>query len=165
MRKNVGHTVTICFQVVEEINEALQDRATLENRDVNELIVKAIENYLGVKASNRRAHDRTVVNLSAVARPISEEVGTAILPGKVRDVSVGGLKLQCDYAPKDLMRIIGVGHHVEIIFTVPERQYPVCFTCEVKHVFEKDVSELGCAFIKSTGDSLDVLKEILQFSP
>lgn len=157
--------VTICFQVSEEVNTALLEKSSEENQEVNALIVKAVEEYLELdEADNRRAHGRTEVNLSAVARPISEEVGTAILPGKVLDVSVGGLKLQCDYQAEDIMRLVGVGHQVEIIFTVPEKQYPVCFTCEVKHVFQKENSELGCEFVKSTGDSLDVLKEILQLS-
>ncbi|WP_247648489.1 PilZ domain-containing protein [Pseudodesulfovibrio sp. zrk46] len=153
---------TICFQLPESLNDALMAHAMERKLEADALIVESLELYLtGPSKNNRRAHDRYDVNLSAVARPVGDVVGSSILPGTVLDVSAGGVKLQCDYDKDDIDRLVQVGGRVEIIFTVPEKEYPVCFTCEVKHIFHQENSELGCEFVKSTGDSLEVLKELL----
>lgn len=158
----VDNTVTICFQAPGKMSESLLIEAQERGFDVNELICEALEAYLALpKHENRRRHGRIDVDLSAVARPVNDEVGTRILSGKIMDLSAGGLKLQCECQESEIEHLIGVGGQVEIIFTVPEREYPVCFTCEVKHVYGDQSSELGCEFVKSSGDSLDVLKSLL----
>lgn len=154
--------VVICFQVSESVNAHLMAKANEDGVEADVLLNEMLRQYLNVSdVKNRREHGRLNVDLSAVARPIGDEVGTTILAGKVLDVSAGGLKLQCECAEGEIDNLLGVGGQVEIIFTVPEREYPVCFTCEIKHVYQAQSSELGCEFIKSTGDSLDVLKNIL----
>jgi len=158
----VENLVTICFQVTEKVNELLQAEAKDQGVEVEQLLIALVEGQLKSSSNrNRRKHGRIDVDLSAVARPVGDEVGTAILPGKILDLSAGGLKLQCECNEEEIANLIGVGGQVEIIFTVPEREYPVCFTCEVKHVFQEKGSELGCEFVKSSGNSLDVLKSLL----
>lgn len=157
--------VTICFQVPESLNALLMAKAQEDDLEADVLLNQMLRRHLKVLGGkNRREHGRLNVDLSAVARPIGEEVGTTILPGKVLDLSAGGLKLRCEFTESNIEELVGIGGQVEIIFTVPEREYPVCFTCEIKHIYQAQNSELGCEFIKSTGDSLDVLKDILNSS-
>ncbi|MBG0789716.1 MAG: PilZ domain-containing protein [Desulfovibrionaceae bacterium] len=155
-------TVTICFDATDSTREALEHEAEARDVKVDEIINRAIEQFLtGHQLVNRRLHGRVDVDMSAVARPIDGEIGTAILPGRILDISEGGLKLQCHSEFDDIEEVVKVGGQVEIIFTVPDKEYPVCFTCEVRHIYRKASSELGCEFVDASNENFDSLKAIL----
>ena len=158
----MSKTVTICFDTAASVQESLEHEAEVRDVEVGVIINRAIEQFLsGQQLVNRRAFGRVGVDMSAVARPVDGEVGTAILPGRILDLSEGGLKLQCQSEFDDIEEVVKVGGQVEIIFTVPDKEYPVCFTCEVRHIYRKDASELGCEFVEGNGDNFDSLKTIL----
>ncbi len=161
----MSDSVTICFEASSALQDSLDREAAAQSIKVDVLINDAITHYLASDQNkNSRAHGRVGVEMSAVARPIDGEVGTAILPGKILDLSEGGLKLQCHCDISDIEEMVQVGGQVEIIFTVPDMEYPVCFTCEVRHIFQKDNSELGCEFLDSSSDNQEALKSILNTS-
>lgn len=161
----LSDTVTICFDTPASVQESLEREAAERDVEVSALINHAIEQFLtGHELVNRRAYGRVGVDMSAVARPIDGEVGTAILPGRILDLSEGGLKLQCNCDIGDIDEIVKVGGQVEIIFTVPEKEYPICFACEVRHIFRKEDSELGCEFLESNAENLEILKPLLSSS-
>ena len=158
----MSKTVTICFDTSASIQESLEREAEVRDLEVGVIINRAIEQFLtGHQLVNRRAYGRVGVDMSAVARPIDGEVGTAILPGRILDLSEGGLKLQCHSEFESIEEVVKVGGQVEIIFTVPNEEYPVCFTCEVRHIYRKDISELGCEFVDGNKDNYESLKMIL----
>lgn len=158
----MSQSVTICFDTSTSTQEALEREAEVRDVEVGVLINRAIEQFLtGHQLVNRRAYGRVEVDMSAVARPIDGEVGTAILPGKILDLSEGGLKLQCNSDFDDIEEVVKVGGQVEIIFTVPDKEYPICFTCEVRHIYRKAASELGCEFVEGNNDNFASLKAIL----
>jgi hypothetical protein len=160
--RSLSKSVTICFDTLESVRESLEHEATVRDVEVGVIINRAIEQFLsGQQLVNRREHGRVGVDMSAVARPIDGEVGTAILPGRILDLSEGGLKLQCHSEFEDIEEVVKVGGQVEIIFTVPDKEYPVCFTCEVRHIYRKDASELGCEFVDGNNDNFESLKTIL----
>lgn len=157
----VQKTVTICFQVSPRINDSLLMESQRRGVEVDTLLNDLLEEHLpSSDHPNRRAYDRTSVELCAVARPMGDVKGIVFLSGKVLDLSAGGLKLRCE-GDERVQSLIGVGGQVEIIFSVPDSEYPVCFTCEVKHVYNALTPEFGCQFMKSSGNSLDVLKDLL----
>lgn len=158
----MSKSVTICFETSSTVRDSLEREAAAQNVEVGILINQVVDQYLnGPQLINRRAHGRIDVDMSAVARPIDGEVGTAILPGKILDLSEGGLKLQCQCDVKDIDKLVAVGGQVEIIFTAPDKEYPICFTCEVRHIFRKGDSALGCEFLDPDGTNVETLKAII----
>ena len=156
----------ICFETSRTLQEAALKRASGEGVGVDELINRALQAYLDESpgATDRRSFRRTPVDMHAVARPVA--AGPEIfLQGEVRDVSLGGIRLHCAYDGDDLEDLVQEGGKMEIVFTVPGSIQPVCFTCEVRHIYHGETPGLGCEFINATGDSFLALKKALDSRP
>lgn len=157
----------ICFETSRGLQESALKQANREGVGMDELINRALQAYLDepkMGASDRRSFRRTPVDMHAVARPLAHDPET-FLQGEVRDVSLGGVRLHCTYDGDDLEEVVREGGRMEIVFTVPGSIQPVCFTCEVRHIYHGDTPGLGCEFINATGDSFLALKKALDTRP
>ena len=163
----MGSKQVICFETSQSLQEAALKRASRDGLGMDELITRALRAYLDAHnagASDRRSFRRTPVDMHAVARPLARDPET-FLQGEVRDVSLGGVRLHCTYEGDDLEDLVHEGGQMEIVFTVPGSSQPVCFTCEVRHIYHGDSPGLGCEFINATGDSFLALKKALDARP
>lgn len=153
----------VCFEMPRDLQEATLRKAAAEGVGIDELINRALQAFLhdGENgALDRRRHRRTAMTLRAVARPLNENDENIIL-ADILDVSQSGLRLLWDgQGPQDDLSGWR-GRQVEIVFTLPECAYPVCFICEIRNVYRTAPPGLGCEFLRATGDSRAALKRIL----
>ncbi|UZP67592.1 PilZ domain-containing protein [Desulfovibrio mangrovi] len=151
-------SITVCFELPEALYKALNALAVEKGIVPEGVYVEALQAYfrenVARKSTERRRHQRVQVGAKAVAKVVGKEAGSLVVTGRILDVSLGGLRLECS----ELESLLGEGDMLEVVFSIPGIDMPVYFTCKVCSVLRGDLPELGCSFVGAAGGSLNLLK-------
>lgn len=150
--------VTVCFELPKTLYENLSALAAEKGISPDSAVVEVLRIFFmdnsDLKANERRRHQRIQVGAKAVAKVLEKEACSFVVNGHILDVSMGGLKLECvEFEP-----LLGEGDMLEVVFSIPGSDIPVCFTCKVCSVHRGASSRLGCSFVGAAGGSLNLLK-------
>ena len=164
-------TVTLCFDLPTDAMRDIEEAARANDVTPRELMAEIAGEFLAAYREGRaatfgsverRRHRRRAVDIPAVLLVKFFDNETRCYPGRIRDLSLGGVQVSFDekneWQRRQLENVVGF----EIVFTVPGTSSTVSFQCRTCRAQAEEDVRLAARFEEANSEAIHEVGQFMQ---